>query len=221
MSSGRSRGGSAARFGAGTGLLTQLAVVPRHCAGHFAAGNDDEVGAEQVHEPLVLFGQEPAGLCELIRIAEDRFGIAHRLLRGGHQHLVAGRRGECGRIGGDHPIVAGPYEAADEDHALLQRLERRAAQVGPGPVGQFVEQVDQHQGVTVLAGDIEDAFHDVTPAQQHVPFGAGQFGVGRGERLDHGASRREPVLQREVVEDYGEHRLVGDQPAPKVLLDHR
>ena len=48
--------------------------------------------------------------------------------------------------------------------------------------------LNKHQGVAVLADDIKDALDDVPPAQQHVPFGDGQLGVGRDELLDHRAS---------------------------------
>ena len=196
-------------------------MVGLHRTGHLSAGHDDEVGAEQVDERLVMLGQDPAGLRELVRIAEDHLGVAQRLLSRHSQHRVTLRRRVCGQMARDHPVVAGPHEAADEDHALLQRFERCAAHVGSGPVGELVQDVDQHQDVTVLAGDVEDALDDVLPPQQHVPFGVGQLGTGRDERLDDGASRPEPVLQGEVVQDHGEHRLIGHQPAGKLLGDHR
>jgi len=154
-------------------------------------------------------------------VAEDRLGVTHRVLGDGRQHVGAGRGRERGRIAGDHPVVARPDQPADEDHAFLQRLERLAAQVGPGPVGELVHQVEQHQGVAVLAGDVKGALDDVPPAQQHVPLGVGQLGAGRDELLDHGGPRREPVLQQELVEDHGEQRLVGHHPAGEVPLENR
>ena len=171
--------------GAGAGLLGQVAVECLDLAGYFGTGDDDEVGAEQFHEHLMMPGKDAVGLGQFGGIAEDRFGVAHRLFGGGRQHLVADSGGEGGRVARDHPVLAGPHQPAHQDHAFLQRLERPAAQVGPGPVGELVQEVEQHQRVAVLAGDIKDTLDDVPPAQQHVPIGVGQLGMGRGERFDH------------------------------------
>ena len=101
----------------------------------------------------------------------------------------------------------------------MQRLERPPAEVGPRPVGELVEEVEQQHGIAVLARDLEQPFHDVLPAQQHVPFGGGQLRVIRDELLDHGGPRRQPVLQREMVDGHGEHGLVGHQPAGELPRD--
>lgn len=49
-------------FGTGARLLGQVPVKRLDLAGHLDAGDDDEVGAEQVRKRLMMLGKYAAGI---------------------------------------------------------------------------------------------------------------------------------------------------------------
>jgi hypothetical protein len=48
---------------------------------------------------------------------------------------------------GDEPVAVSRDQPPGQEHALVQRLERPPAEVGPRPVGELVEEVEQQHGI--------------------------------------------------------------------------
>ncbi|MCP9945448.1 hypothetical protein LUX12_12650 [Streptomyces somaliensis] len=101
-----------------------------------------------------------------------------------------------------------------EESPLGHSAERRPPDIRVRAVLQVVEKVQQDDGIPVLAPDLEDALHRVTPAEQHLPVGRGQVLPAGDEAVHHGRTVRQPVPQDEVVGDADRFTLVQSSRGP-------
>ncbi len=95
------------------------------------------------------------------------------------------------------------------ESVLGQRPESGRAHIGVRAVLQVIDEVQQDERVPVLAADLEDPFHRVAPAAQHLPVSRAQIRPAGQELVQHGLAVRQAVLKHEPVD--GVDRFVLDQ----------
>jgi len=173
---------------------------------------DQLVAAEELHERGPVRPHLLPRLLDFLRIAVDQFGQPRRQFKCDLRDL----RGIGLVVGshrpGDQPRVrdlADGNKAGVHESVLGQRPESDRTHVGVRPVLQIINKVQQDERVPVFAADLEDPFHRVAPAAQHLPVSHAQIRPAGQELFQHGLAVRQTVLKCEPVD--GGDRFVLDQ----------
>ncbi|WP_405135598.1 hypothetical protein [Nocardia sp. NBC_01388] len=127
-------------------------------------------------------------------------------MRGQRGHSTLRDLTRCG-FGEEHEVSADQppasvqrHNPADDEHALPQSRKRHNPHIRIDPIDQIIDEIVQHDRVTIGALRLEASFDDVAPPQHHLPLTVGQRRpMLRDKSFDNGATIRQPMLQREMI----------------------
>ena len=143
-------------------------------------------------------------LLDLLRVTEDQFGLGRRKPQRDLRDLRRARLGESRHVSRDQPGArhrADRHQAPIEEPAPGQPAEDSRAHVGVRAVLQVIKQVQQDDRGPVLAADLEKPLDRIMPAAQHIAVGRTQVRPAGQELIQDGLPVRQPVLEREPVDD--------------------
>jgi hypothetical protein len=149
--------------------------------------------------------------CSIFRVAEDQFGLRRRKLKRDLRDLRPAGLGESRHVPRDQPRArhrADRHQARIDEPALGQPAEGARAHVGVRAVLQVIEQVQQDDRRPVLADDLEEPLGRIVPAPHHIAVGRAQVRSSGQKLAQHGLAVRQPVLEREPVDEAGRITLV-------------
>ena len=167
-------------------LVAAEGVEAPHSFGQLRSRNDEEVGTEELHEPVVLGALLLSCAGELVGITKCPLRVAHRHLAGGAMDRDTVTLRITREVAADQPLGPDRHEPTDHETAGFQRLEHARSHVRIHAIRQLVNEVLYDERVAVAAADLEYALHNVAPAEQQLAFVLGQVRATSHKPLHHG-----------------------------------